>query len=477
MSKHPLHLNLFSPEMISFMKNSISQHIFKAYDIRGVVGTSLTDDSVFNIGKAIGSRAKELGNTEIIVGRDGRLSGQQMVTALSRGIVSTGINVIDIGMVPTPVVYFATYEIGTGASVSVTGSHNPPEYNGFKIMLGGNTLSGEEIQLLRRRIESNDLEDGNGSIRSVDVTQAYVDRIAGDINIKKKLKVVMDCGNGVAGNIAPQLFRKLGIDIVELYTEVDGTFPNHHPDPIDEKNLLDLKRITAEQDADFGIAFDGDGDRLGLVTAEGETIWPDRQMILFSRDVLSRSPGAEIIYDVKCTRSLPQAIEAAGGKATMYKTGHSLIKSKLKESGAALAGEMSGHIFFKERWFGFDDGLYAGARLCELVSNQNKKASELFNSLPDMLNTPELRLDLKEGEQHQLIEELVAIADFADAIVHTIDGLRVDYEWGFGLARASNTTPTVIMRFEADSRKHLDRLQDEFRVLIQLLRPGIALPF
>ena len=458
------------------LKN-IPAHIFKAYDIRGIVGDSLTPEIVYLIGKAIGSRAIELENHRVVVGRDGRLSGPDMVWALSDGITSTGVHVVDIGMVPTPVVYFATWHLETGASVSVTGSHNPPDYNGFKIMLGGETLSGEEIQGLYQRIRHDRFATGRGSVTKQSVTADYINTIVSDVQVKRPLKIVMDCGNGVAGVLAPTLFRALGVDLVELFSEVDGTFPNHHPDPIDEKNLLDLKAAVRQHQADFGIAFDGDGDRLGLVTAEGNTVWPDRQLILFARDILKRQPGAEIIFDVKCTRSLPAAIESAGGKATMYKTGHSLIKSKLKQSGAALAGEMSGHIFFKERWYGFDDGMYAGARLCELVTNQEKSPTELFNELPGLLNTPELRLELEEGEQHQLIGELVEIADFPEGTVHTIDGLRVDFEFGFGLCRASNTTPTVIMRFEADTPQNLEQIQNRFKQLLLTVRPGIELPF
>lgn len=455
----------------------ISADIFKAYDIRGVVDVTLTPDSVKSIGQAIGTMALSRGNTAVVVGRDGRLSGPKMAKSLSAGILASGADVIDIGMVPTPVVYFATEHLGTGASVSITGSHNPPEYNGFKIMAGGETLSGPAIQELRRSIVDNDLRYGAGVRREASVTGPYLDRIAGDIRLARPFTVAIDCGNGVAGALAPELFRRIGCEVIELFTDVDGRFPNHHPDPIDERNLVDLKRIVAERGAHFGMAFDGDGDRLGIVTPDGKTVWPDRQMILFARDVLSRQPGAEIIFDVKCTRLLRTAIEDAGGIATMYKTGHSLIKSRLKESGAALAGEMSGHIFFRERWYGFDDGMYAGARLCELLSATPESPGEVFGALPDSINTPELRLELSEGEQHRLIDQLVANARFEDGEVNTIDGLRVDFEDGFGLARASNTTPTVIIRFEADDEDGLSRIQDAFRELFHRARPGLELPF
>ena len=455
----------------------IAPEIFKAYDIRGIVGQSLTPQSVELIGRAIGSEALQQGNQAVVVGRDGRLSGTDMRNALVSGITATGANVVDIGMVPTPVVYYATHVLETGASVSITGSHNPPDYNGFKVMIGGGTLSGPAIQGLKTRILESDFQSGEGSVSAQNIVPDYIDRICGDIHLQRPFRLVIDCGNGIAGAVAPELFKRLGCEVIELFTEVDGTFPNHHPDPIDEKNLLDLKQAVAEQDADLGFAFDGDGDRLGVVTSCGETVWPDRQMILFARDILGRQPGAEIIYDVKCTRTLGREIEAAGGIATMYKTGHSLIKSKLKESGAALAGEMSGHIFFKERWYGFDDGLYAGVRMLELLANDERSPDQVFDSLPNTLNTPELRLELEEGEQHQLVSEVVAAAQFDDATIHTIDGLRVDFPYGFGLARASNTMPTIILRFEADNPENLASLQSRFRQLFESVRPGLSLPF
>ncbi len=455
----------------------IADEIFKAYDIRGIVGKTLTPEGVRQIGRAIGSNAAEAGNKHVVVGRDGRLSGLDMVAALTEGILQSGVDVIDIGMVPTPLVYFATHHLDTGASVSVTGSHNPPEYNGFKIMIGGETLSGSAIQHLRERIVSNDFNTGSGQRTEYDIVPEYLDRVCGDIKPARAFKLVIDCGNGIAGAIAPELYRRLGCDVIELFTDVDGTFPNHHPDPIQEHNLLDLKHAVKRHQADFGIAFDGDGDRLGVVAPSGETIWPDRQMILFARDILQRQPGAEIIFDVKCTRALRTAIEDAGGKATMYKTGHSLIKTRLKQSDAALAGEMSGHIFFKERWYGFDDGLYAGARLCELLAEQTSTPAEVFASLPNPLNTPELRLELEEGQQYSLIKNLIEQARFDQGQVHTIDGLRVEFEYGFGLARASNTTPTVILRFEADNQPRLEHIQNLFRELFERVQPGIDLPF
>lgn len=456
---------------------AISASIFRAYDVRGIVDQTLTDEGVRLLGRAIGTVALARGNHEVVVGRDGRLSGPRMVAALAEGILASGADVVDIGMVPTPVVYFATHHLGCGASVSVTGSHNPPDYNGFKIMAGGETLSGEDITDLYRRIIEEDFASGHGRRRTCAVVDDYLERVTGDVRLARPFRVVIDCGNGVAGAVAPDLFRRLSCDVVELFTEVDGRFPNHHPDPIDEANLVDLKRAVADHQADFGLAFDGDGDRLGVVTAAGATIWPDRQMILFARDILDRQPGAEIIFDVKCTRLLRRAIEDAGGRATMYRTGHSLIKKKLAETGAALAGEMSGHVFFRERWYGFDDGLYTGARLCELLSRTAQTPQAVFDALPDAINTPELRLEVREGEQHALVAALVDAAPADLGEVQTIDGLRIDFADGFGLARASNTTPAVILRFEADDDGAMARIQGIFRDLFQRLRPGLSLPF
>ena len=358
----------------------LADEIFKAYDIRGIVGDSITPEIAALIGHAIGSEAAETGINTMVVARDGRLSGEKLVNALAQGIMAAGVDVVDIGQVPTPVLYFATYELNTGSGVMVTGSHNPPDYNGFKMMVNGETLSGERIQALKARILNQRLVMGQrlGKLSQQDILPKYLKRIDSDILLRRPISIVIDCGNGVAGTIAQKVFEDIGCDVVPLYCEVDGTFPNHHPDPSQAQNLQDLIQAVKAHDAEFGLAFDGDGDRLGVVTAQGEIIWPDRQMILFSQDILSRQPGAEIIFDVKCSRTLPQAIEKAGGKPTMWKTGHSFIKAKLKEGQAALAGEMSGHIFFKERWYGFDDGLYAGARLCELISKDDRTADENF---------------------------------------------------------------------------------------------------
>jgi len=457
--------------------NNLPPEIFKAYDIRGIVGKTLTPAIVRRIGQAIGSEAQSRNCREIVIARDGRLSGPELVAALGAGLVASGCDVINIGMVPTPVLYFATHHLGTHSGVMLTGSHNPPDYNGLKMMLGGETLAGESIQGLRRRLEDNNLISGKGASTEVDVEDAYVDRIVADVRLARTMRAIVDCGNGVAGKVAPRLLRNLGCEVRELFCAVDGHFPNHHPDPSQPKNLEDLIAALKKHEVDVGLAFDGDGDRLGVVSPDGSIIWADRQLILFARDVLSRQPGAEIIYDVKCSRTLPEAVTAAGGKATLWKTGHSFIKAKLKETGAALAGEMSGHIFFKERWYGFDDALYAAARLLELLSRDPRGPAEIFASLPNTVNTPELQLTMKEGEHYVLIKELVKNADFPGAKLSTIDGLRADFDDGFGLVRASNTTPVLVLRFEGDNPAALERIQQQFRELINNTRPGLTLPF
>jgi phosphomannomutase/phosphoglucomutase len=451
--------------------------IFKAYDIRGIVGKTLTTDIIRIIGHSIGSEARARGLTSIAIGRDGRLSGSELSQSLAEGLLTSGINVLDIGMVATPMLYLAAHELCDYSGVMVTGSHNPPDYNGLKIVLGGETLAAESIQNLRVRIEKNDLVSGKGSYSKHDIAEMYLKRIIGDITLERPIKIIVDCGNGVAGAFAPTLYRKLGCEVTEIFCEVDGTFPNHHPDPSVPENLCDLIHALNTTDAEIGLAFDGDGDRLGIVTKNGNIIYPDRQLMLFAADVLSRNPGGKIIFDVKCTRKLAPWIESHGGKPIMWKTGHSFIKAKLKETGALLAGEMSGHIFFKERWYGFDDGLYAGARLLELLSRQ-EDCSATLNSIPDSINTPELQIKLKEGENYALIKQLQKNARFDNSErVVTIDGLRVEYKDGFGLARSSNTTPVVVLRFEADNKIALKRIQDDFRKVILQTKPGANLPF
>jgi phosphomannomutase/phosphoglucomutase len=452
-------------------------HIFRAYDIRGVVGESLDAHITEQIGRAIGSEAQQRGLEKVIVARDGRLSGDELSVALIKGLVGSGREVIDIGRVPTPVLYFATHYLGGGSGVMLTGSHNPPDYNGFKIMLGGETLHDEGIQALRHRIESGNLVSGEGGVQSLDVVPSYVDRITSDVRLGRPVKVVVDCGNGVTGEIAPQLLRALGCEVVELYCEVDGNFPNHHPDPGKPENLIALTRAVTEHEADVGVAFDGDGDRLGVVDSEGKIIWPDRVLMLLAMDVLLRNPEAEIIYDVKCSRNLERVISENGGKPLMWKTGHSFIKSKMKETGALLAGEMSGHIFFKERWFGFDDALYACARLLEILSADMQASSKVFAALPESVSTPELNATMAEGEHFALMQRLLANGQFGGGKIITLDGLRVEFPDGWGLVRPSNTTPSLVMRFEADDAEALRRIQDEFREQLLALDPNLDLPF
>ena len=457
--------------------SQVASEIFKAYDIRGIVDKSLTPETVELIGKALGTEARRRGGTTITIGRDGRLSGPSFAKAMARGIQSTGINVIDIGLVATPMVYFAAFHLNTGSGVMITGSHNPPDYNGIKMVIQGDTLALDAIQVLKRRIDAGDFETGSGTYETADVADAYVARIVGDAKMKRKMKIVVDCGNGAAGVIAPKLFKAMGCEVIELFCEIDGNFPNHHPDPAQPKNLQDVIRTLKETDAEIGLAFDGDGDRLGVVTKDGEIIFPDRQLMLFAADVLSRVPGGEVIFDVKSSRHLFKWVRDHGGRPTMYKTGHSLLKLKMKETGAPLASEMSGHIFFKERWYGFDDALYCGARLLEIVS-PFADASAPLKALPNAISTPELNWKLEEGEPHRLVEELQRSAKFegADEVI-TIDGVRVEYPDGFGLARASNTTPVIVIRFEADTEAALARIKADFRRVLTAAKPVVPLPY
>jgi phosphomannomutase/phosphoglucomutase len=457
--------------------SQLPAEIFKAYDIRGIVGKSLTAAIVRRIGHALGSLAAEQGQQAIAVGRDGRLSGPELADALIDGICAAGIDAIDVGCVPTPVTYFAAYELGCNSCVSVTGSHNPPDYNGLKMVIGGTTLALDAIQDLKQRAESGVLRQGKGQRRSANVLPAYVEKIVGDIKLARPMKIVMDCGNGVAGAIAPELFKRLGCEIVPLFCEVDGNFPNHHPDPSKPENLADVIRALRETDAEIGIAFDGDGDRLGVVTKDGEIIFPDRQLMLFAADVLARVPGGTIIYDVKCSRLLAPWIRQHGGVPLMWNTGHALVKAKLRETGAPLGGEMSGHTFFKERWYGFDDGLYSGARLLEILARA-ADGNPLLKALPNSPSTPELNIKMTEGDPFTLIDKLKADNKFVGAReIITIDGVRVEYIDGFGLARPSNTTPVVVLRFEADDDAALARIQADFRQALQAAWPGIQLPY
>jgi len=459
------------------MLNNLPGEIFKAYDVRGIVGKTLTPEIVEAIGHAIGSEATSRGQHTIAIGRDGRLSGPELIAALARGIQKSGINVIDVGCVPTPMVYFAAYQLQTNCAVMLTGSHNPPDYNGLKMVLAGETLSGDTIQGLRHRIEQSDLAQGSGSYTQQDISEAYIARIVSDIKLARPMKVTVDCGNGVAGAYVADLYRQLGCEVTEMFCEVDGHFPNHHPDPSDPHNLEDLIEALKCNDSEIGLAFDGDGDRLGVVTKDGKIIYPDRQLMLFAADVLARNPGAEIIFDIKSTRNLFDWIRKHGGNPTLWKTGHSLVKAKMRETGALLAGEMSGHVFFKERWFGFDDGLYTGARLLEILSKVDDPSNTL-NALPDAACTPEMHIHTAEGENHALLAQLRDTAKFTNPIeVITLDGLRVEYVDGFGLARASNTTPVIVLRFEADDTSGLQRIQEDFRRIFHDAAPHLKLPF
>ena len=455
---------------------SIAPEIFKAYDIRGIVETALTPAAVEQIGRAFGTEALAKGTPRVAVGRDGRLSGPMLIEALAKGLRAAGCDVVDVGMVTTPMLYFAAYHLGTRSGIMVTGSHNPPEYNGLKMVLADEAIAGEAIQDLRKRIDRADFATGSGGLSTADVREAYLERVVGDIKLDRPIDLIVDSGNGVAGGIAPELYRRLGCRVTEMFCEVDGNFPNHHPDPSQPENLEDLIEAL-RSGGELGFAFDGDGDRLGVVTKRGKIIYPDRQLMLFAADVLTRNPGAEIIFDVKCTRALFPWIRERGGRPLMWKTGHSLIKAKLRETGAPLAGEMSGHVFFKERWYGFDDGVYAGARLLEILSRV-ADVSVPLESLPDSVNTPELQIRLAEGENFKLIEKLQREAKFDGATdVITIDGVRAEYPDGFGLARASNTTPVVVLRFEGDNAAALARIQAAFRSAILAVAPTAQLPY
>ena len=462
------------------MSTSLPSAVFKAYDIRGIVPAQLNADFARLLGRALALQAIEQDVDRLVIGYDGRLSSPSLADALHESINSEGVDTLDVGMVPTPLVYFTANVQGTGSGIAITGSHNPPDYNGFKMMMAGRTLYGADIQALQAlmgELAGRETADEHGKRHQLDITQEYIDRVAGDLRLKRPMRIAIDCGNGVGGVLAERLFRAIGCEVDTLYCDVDGSFPNHHPDPADPANLQDLISHVRSSDCELGLAFDGDADRVGVVTKSGQIIWPDRQLILYAQDVLSREPGATIIFDVKCSRHVARAVKAAGGEPLMWQTGHSLIKAKLAETNAPLAGEMSGHIFFKERWFGFDDGLYTGARLLEILSGHDEP-SAVLEALPQDISTPELKLEMQEGEPHALISILQKQGRFptADELI-TIDGVRAEYADGFGLARPSNTTPVVVLRFEADNEAALDRIKSEFRNALSELRPGITLPF
>ncbi len=456
---------------------AISEDIFRAYDIRGVVETALTPDAVTRIGQAFATEARARGQDTVVIGRDGRLSSPDIAQALSDGLRAGGCDVVDIGMVPTPVLYYATHKLKTGTGIMVTGSHNPPQYNGLKMMIAGNTFFGDDIKSLYHRIIDGNIDSGDGDYQQQDVIPDYIETITSDIQLARPLNIAVDCGNGVAGVLAVELFSRLGCEITPLYCDVDGTFPNHHPDPSKPENLDDIKQAIADKKLDLGLAFDGDGDRVGIVDDQQNIIWADRQMMLYAADVLERKPGAQIIFDIKSSTNLEHFIEQHGGEPLMWKTGHSFIKAKMKQTGAELAGEMSGHIFFKERWFGFDDGLYSAARMLEILSKHNQSSSEVFAELPDSINTPELQIMFEEGEHYKFMEQFKQNADFGDADIITIDGMRINFADGWGLIRPSNTTPCLVLRFEASSQAALDEIQAMFRREILKQDSSLVLPF
>jgi len=453
--------------------------IFRAYDIRGIVDQGLTQNIVYDIGRAIGSEAVDNSISTIVIAQDGRVSSPTLSKVLTDGILSTGTDILDIGRVPTPVLYFVAHHHDSHSGVMLTGSHNPANYNGLKIVMGGETLSGEKIQNLKQRIDTDNLHSNTPGTLSENsmFTNEYIGIITDDIRIARPMKVVVDAGNGIAGELGPTLLKTLGCEVVELFCDVDGTFPNHHPDPSKPENLSDLIAAVAHYDADIGLAFDGDGDRLGVVDSKGKIIWPDRQMMFFSKHILARKPASEIIYDVKCSRHLAEQITKFGGRPTIWKTGHSFMKAKVKQSAAAFAGEMSGHLFFNDRWFGFDDGLYAASRLIEILSEDSRSSAEVFADFPDSFNTPELSINLAEGENVSIMNRLLKNPDFPDGKITDIDGLRVDFNDGFGLVRSSNTTPSLVVRFEGDSSEALNRIKDQFRQLLLEIKPDLSLPF
>lgn len=465
-----------SSESIGMM---VDPRILRAYDVRGIVGDGLSVEVVYALGRAIATEAAAAGQQEIVVARDGRLSSPELSQALIDGLVAGGRLVVDIGQVPTPVMHFATFHLETGAGVMVTGSHNPRDYNGLKIAIGGRTLSGDDIQKLGQRVERGDFISGQGSVRHADVLTDYIDRIAQDATLHRPLRIVVDCGNGVAGAVAPQVFRAMGCEVEELFCEVDGYFPNHHPDPTVPANLDALISLVRLQGADLGLAFDGDGDRLGVVDARGRIIWPDRQLMLFAREVLLSSPGRHVVFDVKCSAQLAQFVTEHAGVPLMWKSGHSMIRSKMQEVDAPLAGDMSGHIFFSDRWYGFDDAIYAGARLLEILSMDERSSVDLFAELPDMLGTPELRINLNEGEAEHIMSRLgdEFTNAFSDARVTTVDGVRVDLADSWALVRASNTEPCLVLRFEGNDQQAKQRIQEAFRSHLLAIKPDLQLPF
>ncbi|MCR9277961.1 MAG: phosphomannomutase/phosphoglucomutase [Pseudomonadaceae bacterium] len=452
----------------------LDEDIFRAYDIRGIVTDNLTEEVVYWVGRAFAAEALSKNATRVAVGRDGRHSSPLLRDALARGLMEGGADVVDVGEVPTPLLYYANFALDTGTGIMITGSHNPPEYNGLKMVIAGETLAEDRIQDLKRRLLEHDLSEGEGEMEEVELIDHYVDRVLDDVAIAQPLKVVVDCGNGVAGAVAPRLLRELGCEVIELYCEVDGDFPNHHPDPADPKNLDDLITVVGAENADLGLAFDGDGDRVGVITNRGQIVWPDKLMMLFARDIVGRNPGADIIYDVKCSRHLNALISEYGGRPIMWKTGHSHIKAKIKQTGALLGGEFSGHICFAERWYGFDDALYSAARLLEILGAESQDADSLFAEFPVTFTTPEIKIYTTESAKFTFMKQLGEQADWGDGTITSIDGIRVDYPDGWGLIRPSNTSPVLTLRFEADGESALDRIKDVFRTQLAAVDPAMT---
>ena len=455
-------------------KMNIDKRIFRAYDIRGIVKTELSPDIVYLIGKAFATKAVRCSQQDMAVGRDGRLSSKTLRDALISGLIDAGMNVVDVGLVPTPILYYATSKLGLGTGIMITGSHNPPEYNGLKMMVAGNTLAGDEIAELYEIIVNNDLLNGSGTVKNLVLDNTYKEEIQKDITLERQIKVVVDCGNGAASNIAPRLLEGLGCKVIPLYCRIDGTFPNHHPDPADPDTLKDLQNTVKQHEADIGIAFDGDGDRIGVVTEKGGIIWPDRLMMLLAESIISRNPSTPIIYDVKCSRNLEKVIEDKGGVAIMCKTGHSHIKAKMKETGALLGGEFSGHICIAERWLPFDDAIYASARLIELLSKKDRTLSDIFTAYPSTLNTPEIKVSTTEDRKFEIIDRLADAGGFEGGKISTIDGVRVDYEDGWGLIRASNTSPVLTLRFEGENVAALERIKKVFQDRLSTIEPNLT---
>ena len=462
---------------MSTMTQKINSNMFRAYDIRGIYEVDLTEDTVYQIGRAIGSELKDRGLNQIVVARDGRLSGPILERALCQGLIKSGCDVYQIGMVPTPVLYYATETFGITSGVMITGSHNPKEYNGLKIVLDNHTLTEDQIQSLLQRILNENYHQGHGTLHAHDLKDHYLKTIASDVSIKRPLKVVVDAGNGVAGELAPQLYQLLGCDVLPIYCDIDGNFPNHHPDPSQPHNLVDLIERVKQEQADVGLAFDGDGDRLGIVTNQGEVIWPDRQLMLFAREILKTHPGETIVFDVKCSKHVQTVIEEHRGKALMYRTGHSLMKGKMKEINAIFAGEMSGHLFFNDHWYGFDDALYTGARFLEILSQTTLTADALFQAIPNSISTPEIPVAIEESDKFKLMETLAKETQFDEAKIILIDGLRIEFSKGWALIRASNTTANLTLRFEADTQDDLLNIQNIIKALLQEHRPQLKLPF